>query len=225
LKLSARTVARFAVPFVAMASIAALVVHNPAPIAQVAQSIVTSPVGTLFMAAPVASPTSAAPLFDASVGGALVVTPMPSPSPLAPIGPQAFPLDPVALGNVPAVAPAAPGVTPAPAPQIPATMCTLGADSIDGKPTNGSAPPGYFDVNTGGFKGKAPMTVVWHAYFQGGFVGATPTFAWSGGGAGTIDSVTYSTPGTYRVTLTCSEVYSGVTYAAGSANGVPVTVS
>ncbi|MHB8689022.1 MAG: hypothetical protein ACYDB4_17810 [Candidatus Dormibacteraceae bacterium] len=121
---------------------------------------------------------------------------------------NSFPTDPVQLGH--------PAGT-----QVPDTRCGMGIDTI-----NGHNPNAYFDVSTGGYKGTGPLSVTWHAYFQGGFNGAIPTFTWSDGHLGTTSTVTYTKPGTYGMRCTAKQVRDGVTYAVDSRGaGIPITVT
>jgi hypothetical protein len=155
-----------------------------------------------------------------------VVVPDPSPVPtLAPAPPVETPAPPIVepfpqpvqpspipppVGNAPA--------QPQPSP-IPVTMVTVGIQSSTGVVR-------MVDPDTGGpeCNSATPCTIVWVAYFQGGFAGATPVFTWNDGVVGATNSVTYSTPGTPHVTVSVVEVVNGHTYGAGSANGVPVLV-
>ncbi len=209
-----RSIARIATPLTALLAIAGLVAHNPAPIRHVlAQTPLAVLVGD---PVPIPSPT---PAQGAAPAPALVVV-VPTPDlSTPPAGPTAFPTDPAALGNVPPPAVQAPaGATPAPPPVIPVTLCTIGTHADSAGSTQVMAA-------TGGPGGPAPLTITYSAYFQGGFVGVSPTFTWGDGHVGQSNTVTYTTPGTYYLKLSCSEVYNGVTYAAGNANSVPITVA
>lgn len=160
-------------------------------------------------------------------------SPVPSPSPiptLAPTQPTSLPSPAAApvpfpnpsqmpgCGVCPSQPPAlqVPGASPTPV-TIPQTFVSVAVVSV-----NGAAPK--VDVNTGGYTIKPGMTVVYQAYFQGGFPGVSPQFTWTGGGTGASFTVTYSTVGVYRETLKVDEVYNGVAYGAGSVNSVPITV-
>lgn len=215
-----------------------LSIASPAPVRQALHS---TPLVGIVVAAPSPSPTLAPVVANNAASGLLTApSPAPTASPVqvpAPPVDQQFPSDPAALGypapaatpaqqqQVSVQAPAAPTAAPAPAPApaIPATMCTIGVNSVGGVSSN---PNPYFDVSTGGYKAAGSLTVVWQAYFQGGFNGAQPSFTWSDGHTGATDSVTYA-PGAYKpgISLTCRETYNGVGYAAGSGVGVTITVS
>lgn len=138
-----------------------------------------------------------------------VETPAPPTVEPFPVAVQPSP-NPPPVGNVPA--------PPEPSP-IPTTMVTVGIQSSSGVVR-------LVDPDTGGPEcdSAAPCTIVWVAYFQGGFAGVAPVFTWNDGKVGATNSVTYSTPGTSRVTVSVIEVVNGHTYGAGSANGVAVLV-
>lgn len=136
------------------------------------------------------------------------------PSPAAPV-PFPNPSQMPGCGVCPSQPPAL-GVSPTPV-AIPQTFVSVSVVSV-----NGAAPK--VDKNTGGYTGTPGMTVVYQAYFQGGFPGVSPQFTWTGGGTGASFTVTYSTVGVYRETLKVDEVYNGVAYGAGSVNSVPITV-
>lgn len=133
--------------------------------------------------------------------------------------------------------PAAPApVAPAPGqpipPRIPETMVNVGVTSIS--PPLPDRPT--CQVGCGADSIPINTTIVWAACFQGGFTGSTVelcgtentdpglTFTWADGHVGSTDPVTYSTGGSYRVTVSVTETYNGHIYAAGSNNSVPITV-
>jgi hypothetical protein len=172
------------------------------------------------IATPPSPSPSPVPAFEA---GVVTVTPAPIATPVTPpvIAPTAPPVE-----NFPNPAPVivTPG-QPAP-PPLPQTMVTV---------STGSTMPS--DVNTGGIICKAPCTIDWRACFQGGFTGSlvqlcgpsltdpTLTFTWSDGAVGPVHIATYTSAGTFKVTVSVTEAYQGHIYAAGSANAVPVTVT
>lgn len=172
---------------------------------------------------------------------ALAPSPSPSPSPVPAFEAGVVAVTPPVIVPVtpPVVEPTAPPVekfpNPAPVivtpgqpapPALPQTMVTV---------STGSPMPS--DVNTGGILCKAPCTVDWRACFQGGFTGSliqlcgpaltdpTLTFTWSDGAVGPVHIATYTSAGTFKVTVSVTESYQGHIYAAGSANAVPVTVT
>jgi len=163
---------------------------------------------------------------------------VPSPSPIPTIVPDPSPVPTIAPAPAPVQTPAPPTVepfpvqeqpspvpppvgvaAPPPPPPIPATMVTVGIQSSTGVVR-------LVDPTTGGpeCNSTTPCTIIWIAYFQGGFTGATPVFTWNDGTVGATNPVTYSTPGTFKVTVSVTETVNGHTYGAGSTNGVPVLV-
>lgn len=206
----------------AISVIGILVLLGGTPVAQSVNTYLVALTGGTVSPSPSPSPVvahdAASNLLLPSPSPVVVPTAVPTAVP-APVPPpvESFPV---------AAAPVAPPVGQPTLPPMPSTMVTVSIGSASGAQLLGSGP-----------LCAGTCTIDWSACFQGGFTGSrvqlcgaqntdpSLTFTWSDGHVGPVNSVTYSTPGKTVITVRVSESYQGHTYAAGSANAVPVTVT
>jgi hypothetical protein len=171
-----------------------LIKHPPQPVATAAQ-----PAGYTDVAMPSPSPSPTPNTFDSSSGSA--TAPLPDPTPTAaPSGPVK-----VGIGG--------------------------GLPDHAGLQTTGAAPREPNDtavfINQGTYEVAAGTPLTLKANWQMGFPGVPVTFAWSGcpevaGLTGESITVTFATPGTYKVSVTATQVNGGFAYEVPTA--VPSTV-
>lgn len=159
------------------------------------------------------------------------INPVPSPSPEPTMGSAPVPAPPVTQPSPDVPNPGESRQFPSPTPHL--VVPTPGATPTMVTPPQANVFIGLTcdsacsnDKNTGGVIGPAPLTLTWHATFQGGFSGVPAMFIWSDGHVGPDDTVTYATTGLqHGPSVKVQQIYNGVTYEVGAANpSTPFTV-